>query len=245
MTAVTALGVGRTVRQDGDVQKPGLVASDVDGTLLDAMERVSRRTARVVRRVTATGTPFILVSGRPPRWIPNVAKAAGVAGYAVCANGAILYDIAADEVVSAHTLDPVLQHDVAHALEAAMPGLTFASEHPVPARFPDRAFLTEKTYSNPWGDSENNTASRAEVLGRPASKLLVRHREMTSEEMALVAETILDDAVTVTFSASGGLLELSVRGSPRRPGWPRPPSGTRWTRRAWWRSGTCPTTSRC
>ena len=218
MTAITRLGAGRTVRQDGDVQKPGLVASDVDGTLLDAMERVSERTARVVRRVITAGTPFILVSGRPPRWIPNVAQAAGVSGYAVCANGAILYDIAADEIVSAHTLDPVLMNDVAHALEAAMPGITLASERPAQARFPDRAYLTEETYSNPWGDAENNTGTRAEVLGRPASKLLVRHKEMTSEEMALVAETILDDAVTVTFSASGGLLELSVQGVTKATG---------------------------
>jgi Cof subfamily protein (haloacid dehalogenase superfamily) len=218
MTAVTRLGAGRAVRQDGDVQKPGLVASDVDGTLLDGMERVSARTAGVVRRVTTSGTPFILVSGRPPRWIPGVAEAAGVDGYAVCANGAILYDIAADEIVSAHTLDPVLMNDVAHALDAAMPGITFASEHPMPARASEGAFLTERTYSNPWGDAENNTGSRAEVLGRPAAKLLVRHKDMTSDEMALVAETILDDAVTITFSASGGLLELSVRGVTKATG---------------------------
>ncbi|MET0235972.1 MAG: HAD family hydrolase, partial [Kibdelosporangium sp.] len=93
------------------MEKPGLIASDVDGTLLDVTEQVSARTARVVARVTSTGTPFVLVTGRPPRWIPSVAEQAGLTGYAVCANGAVLYDIGEDRVLSAHTLDPILLND--------------------------------------------------------------------------------------------------------------------------------------
>jgi hydroxymethylpyrimidine pyrophosphatase-like HAD family hydrolase len=54
------------------VQQPRLVACDVDGTLLDSTARVSRRTAATVRRVVAAGVPFVLVTGRPPRWVPPV-----------------------------------------------------------------------------------------------------------------------------------------------------------------------------
>src|SRR6185295_5765531 len=108
--------------------------------------------------------------------------------------------------------------DVAHALETAMPGIHLASEQARSVRDAERAFLTEPTYSNPWGNSENNSAPRAEVIGRQASKLLVRHPEMTSEEMALVAEAILDDAVSITFSTSDGLLELSAKGVTKATG---------------------------
>ncbi|MQA08454.1 MAG: HAD hydrolase family protein, partial [Pseudonocardiaceae bacterium] len=52
------------------MHRPELIASDVDGTLLDPLERLSERTASVVAKVRAAGTPFVLVSGRPPRWIP-------------------------------------------------------------------------------------------------------------------------------------------------------------------------------
>ncbi len=110
------------------MERPRLVASDVDGTLLDPMGRVTPRTARVVRRVVASGTPFVLVTGRPPRWIPPVAEETGLTGYAVCGNGAVLYDIGADRVLVAHGLDPVLMHDVAHALERALPGMRVAAE---------------------------------------------------------------------------------------------------------------------
>jgi hydroxymethylpyrimidine pyrophosphatase-like HAD family hydrolase len=194
------------------------VASDVDGTLLGAMEQVSERTARVVSRVTASGTPFILVTGRPPRWIPPVAKAVGLTGYAVCANGAVLYDIAKDRVVNVHGLDPVQLHDVAHALDGVLPGIKVAAERPAPANPDGPPFLTEDTYASPWGDGESHVASRAEVLGKTAVKLLVRHRGMTSEEMAVAARAVLDDTVTITFSTSRGLIEISALGVTKATG---------------------------
>ncbi|MET0134879.1 MAG: Cof-type HAD-IIB family hydrolase [Kibdelosporangium sp.] len=200
------------------MQRPRLVASDVDGTLLDSMEQVSSRTAHAVARVTASGTPFILVSGRPPRWIPKVAQEAGLTGYAICANGAVIYDIAEDRVVSAHGLDPVQLHDVAHALDSVIPGIRLATERPATANPDYPAFLTELSYASPWGDGENFAATRAEVLGKTAVKLLVRHEKMTSEEMAVAADAVLDDSVTVTFSTSRGLLEISARGVTKATG---------------------------
>ena len=44
---------------------PRLVASDVDGTLLDQHERVSERTKRAVAAVVADGVPFVLSTARP------------------------------------------------------------------------------------------------------------------------------------------------------------------------------------
>lgn len=191
------------------VHRPRLVASDIDGTLLDPMDRVTERTARAITNVTATATPFVLVSGRPPRWITPVALEANVAGYAVCSNGAVIYDLNTNAVVSTHELDPVLLHDVTHTLERAMPGLQVATER---ARSSVSPFVTEPGYQNLWGEAENCTRPRAEVLGHPATKLLVRHHQMTSEEMVSVVHEVLDHAVDVTFSTNLGLIEFSARG---------------------------------
>lgn len=200
------------------MQRPRLVASDVDGTLLDGMEQVSDRTARVVSKVTASGTPFILVSGRPPRWIPQVAQPAGITGLAVCANGAVIYDIANDRVVSAHGLSAVQLNDVAHALDEVIPGAVLAIERPAPANPDYPSFLCEENYASPWGDGESNWAPRAEILGKPAVKLLARHPKMTSAEMAVAAGAVLDDAVTVTFSSNHGLIEISALGITKAAG---------------------------
>ena len=51
---------------------PALIATDVDGTLLDADERVTLRTRQAVLAAVAAGTEFVLATGRPragsPRW---------------------------------------------------------------------------------------------------------------------------------------------------------------------------------
>ncbi|WP_086666856.1 HAD family hydrolase [Lentzea kentuckyensis] len=186
------------------MEKPLLIASDVDGTLLGLDERVSARTAAVVGRVLATDTPFVLVTGRPPRWIPVVATQAGLSGYAVCANGAVLYDIAADEVVWRRDLGPVELHDIAHALGEAIPDVTFATE-----RVGDGpTFVAEHDYLHAWAENAGRY-SRAEVFGFPAVKLLARQADMTSSEMAEAAVDVLGAEVTVTFSTNSGLIEIS------------------------------------
>ncbi|WP_106179377.1 HAD family hydrolase [Prauserella shujinwangii] len=203
------------------MEKPRLIASDVDGTLLTPLEHLTDRTVDVVSRAADDGVPVILVSGRPPRWIPHVAEQAGLTGYAVCANGAVLYDIGDDRVLDVHgLLDPVLLHDVAEALEHALPGCRLAAERvgtsAVDPGVPN--FVIEPDYHNPWGDGEGSTATRAEVLGHAAVKLLVSHRHMTSDEMARAARTVLDGTVDITFSSGGGLIELAAHGVTKATG---------------------------
>ncbi|HKN99204.1 MAG TPA: HAD family hydrolase [Pseudonocardiaceae bacterium] len=196
------------------MQTPKLVASDVDGTLLDPAEAVTPRTSAAIARTLAAGTPFVLVSGRPPRWIPRVARAAGVTGYAVGANGAVLYDIGADRVLHSHTLAPELLTDLAHALHAALPDCRVATERVGASALAlaGREFATEAGYRHPWPGDTVFTASRAEVLGHPAIKLLVRHAGMTSGELAAATVDVLGDVVDVTYSSSIGMVELSPAG---------------------------------
>lgn len=203
------------------MEKPSLIASDVDGTLLPPTEEVTERTADVVNRAVSDGVPVVLVSGRPPRWIPAVAEDVGLDGYAVCANGAVLYDIGADRVVEVHgMLDPLLLADVADALDFALPGCRLAAERiGTKAIDPDvRAFVTEADYYNPWGSNEGLVVPRAEVLGHPAVKLLVSHAKMSSDEMAAAARAVLDHSVDITFSSRGGLIELAAHGVTKATG---------------------------
>ncbi|WP_116049025.1 Cof-type HAD-IIB family hydrolase [Amycolatopsis palatopharyngis] len=202
------------------MDRPQLIASDVDGTLLDPAERLSPRTAAVVHQVAEEGVPFILVTGRPARWIAPVAGPARLEGYAVCANGAVLYDIAADRVLNVHGLEPVVLHDIADALADALPGCRLAAERAGRSAIDKdlRPFVIEPDYHSPWGDGEGSTAPRAEVLGHTAVKLLVSVRGMTSDEMADAARTVLRDAVDITFSTGAGLIEISAPGITKAAG---------------------------
>jgi Cof subfamily protein (haloacid dehalogenase superfamily) len=206
------------------VDKPKLVASDVDGTLLGPVEQITERTARVIERVLAADVPFVLVSGRPPRWIPRVAKAAGLTGYAVCANGAAVYDIGANEVLTTHELPSVTLHDVVNAVAAVLPEIRVAAERTTIGHVQPDPFAIEAGFRNPWGNPNGETdepdvAPRAVVLGRPATKLLIRHRAMTSQQMAEAVEAVLVGAdLEITYSSNSGLIEISKAGVTKASG---------------------------
>lgn len=196
------------------MQRPGLVASDVDGTLLGPTERVSERTRAVVHRVIAAGVPFVLVTGRPPRWIPPIVEQLGHAGLAVCANGAVLYDAATDRVRHAVTLDPMQLRHAADAVATALPGAKLAVELPA-ARARVNGFvqfLAEPDYTHPWPGADSETAPREMLLSRPAIKMLVRLSTASSDAMALAIRGILGTTLHVTFSTGHGLIELSAPG---------------------------------
>ncbi|RZQ62196.1 HAD family hydrolase [Amycolatopsis suaedae] len=198
-----------------------MIASDVDGTLLGPREKLTERTLAAVRRAIEAGVPVVLASGRPPRWMAPVAEPAGLTGYAVCANGAVLYDLGEDRVLQVNgLLEPERLHDIADELDRAIPDCRYAAER-IGRRAIDpdvHNYVVETEYSNPWGDGEGITAAKAEVLGKPAMKLLVRHEGMTSGEMAALATEALGAEVDITFSSNAGLIEIGAPGVTKATG---------------------------
>ncbi|HEY6422373.1 MAG TPA: HAD family hydrolase [Pseudonocardiaceae bacterium] len=196
------------------MQRPRLVASDVDGTLLDGADRISQRTRAAVHRVLAAGVPFVLVTGRPPRWIPPIVEQLGHAGLTVCANGAVLYDAATDRVSHTVTLDPGQLRDAVDAVAFALPGAKLAVELPTDSALVNGAdqFLAEPGYTHPWPGADSEAAPRDVLLRRPAIKMLVRLAGAASDVMAVAVREILGARLDVTFSTGNGLIELSAPG---------------------------------
>ena len=60
------------------VRRPGLVATDLDGTLVRDDGSVSPYTAEVLARVEAAGIPVVFVTGRPLRWTEEVFEHSGM-----------------------------------------------------------------------------------------------------------------------------------------------------------------------
>lgn len=199
------------------MQAPLLIATDVDGTLLDPADRVTPRTLAVLARARSAGVQLVLVTGRPPRWIPPVVEQLGVAGIAVCANGAVVYDVAADRVLSAHTLLAATLADLEAAVTAALPGAGLAIEL-VDGRDGVQLFLAEPGYRHAWVGSDHTIVPRVELLARPAVKMLVRDPSMPSETMLRTLSPIIGAAVDLTFSHPGGLIEISAAGVTKATG---------------------------
>ncbi len=204
--------------------RPSLVVSDLDGTLLTSADRVSPRTREVIGRVVASGVRFIPASGRPARWMLPVTEQLGIAPVCVCANGAVVYDAAADRITYAAELAPGVLHRVARAIldataaPLARRGLgpvSFAVERAGTSAF-DRAselFAVEPAYPHAWDTDEHAVETRDGLLAKPAVKLLVRHGHMLSADMFDLVNPVVDPSdAHVTWSFHGGLLEVNVPG---------------------------------
>ena len=201
------------------MQAPRLVATDVDGTLLGDDERVSRRTAAVIERVVARGVPFVLVTGRPARWVPPVAAQLPQVRLAVCANGAMLYDAVEDRIVWDHALPAARLAELADAVLAALPGCGLAVERVGQGGFDDAPpFLADAGYVHAWPEAAGAIVDRADLLTEPAVKLLVRAPGRTSADMVETLAPLIGDAADITFSFPMGLVELSAPGITKASG---------------------------
>lgn len=200
--------------------QPRLVASDVDGTLLDPHENVTPRTRRAVLAMAAEGTPFVLSTGRPPRWIGPVVEQLGYAPMCVCANGAVVYDSGTDRILDAQTLSSDTLRWLADIAYRTLPGCGLAAER-VGATAHDAAtpqFVSSPGYEHAWLNPDNTEVSQDEVLDVPAVKLLIRLSSASSGEMVDALEPLVDGRADLTFSTDNGLIELSAPGITKASG---------------------------
>ncbi|KAA0024668.1 HAD family hydrolase [Antrihabitans cavernicola] len=207
-------------RRNLDRAKPRLVASDVDGTLLDNDEKVAPRTKAVIRSLVADGATFVLATGRPPRWIEPVVDGLGYAPMAVCGNGAVIYDSDSDRVLSSRSLDVETLAWVAELALQTIPGCGLAAER-VGESAHDAAtpqFVSSPGYQHAWLNPDNTETSSEEVLAAPAIKLLIRQPSATSEAMRQVLEPLVGTRADITYSTNNGLIEISAPGVTKASG---------------------------
>ncbi|WP_341514496.1 HAD family hydrolase [Rhodococcus qingshengii] len=200
--------------------RPTLVATDVDGTLIDHDELVSARTRAAVHAVVESGTPFLLATGRPPRWISPIVEGLGYAPLAVCANGAVVYDSYADRVLSAATLSVDALTELSELALVALPGAGLAAER-VGESAHDAAtpqFVSSPDYEHAWLNPDNTEMSEDEVLAAPAVKLLIRRPGMTSTAMYDTLAPHIGALADMTYSTENGLIELSAPGITKASG---------------------------
>ncbi len=191
---------------------PLLVATDLDGTVVSHDGVMTDRTVAALRGVAALGVPVVFVTGRPARWMADVAEQTGHTGLAVCANGAVLYDLAADEIVFHDPIAISVGLDVASRLRAAIPGIAFAVETM-------DGFAHEPTYLARWDAGfEREVAPLEEIYLAPALKLLARHEAMGPDELLAAAQAEVGDLVTLTHSSTTALLEMSAAGVSKATG---------------------------
>ncbi len=200
--------------------KPALVATDVDGTLLDDDEKLSPRTRSVVHAVVDAGAQFVLATGRPPRWVKPIVDQLGFAPMAVCANGAVIYDPSTDRIIAARTLSADALGELAEIATRVIPGAGLAVER-VGRSAHDAAtpqFVSSPGYEHAWLNPDNTEVSIEDLLSAPAVKLLIRKSGARSADMAAELAKHIGIEGDITYSTNNGLIEIVPLGISKATG---------------------------
>jgi Cof subfamily protein (haloacid dehalogenase superfamily) len=191
---------------------PRLVASDLDGTLVRSDLSVSDRTREVLARVEQAGALFVMVTGRPPRWMAQVAQDTGHRGLAVCANGALVYDLHTERVVQDFRMDGTTALQLTEALRAQVPGIAFAVEKGLDG------FGREAAYVPRWDNGEVLVAPVEELVAPGVVKLLARVEGTRSDDLLVRAREVVGELAECTHSSGDGLVEISASGVSKASG---------------------------
>ena len=196
-------------KDQGIQRRPKLIATDLDGTIVAHYGDITQRTIDTFKKAHAMGVEIFFVTGRPPRWMPEIKEAFGI-GNAICGNGAMLYDLHNDKVIEEWLIPVDAQLEAVDRLRTAIPQISFAVES-------HNYFHREKAYIPRWDVGLDNVGVEKieEIVTSPALKLLARcsQQELSSDEMLAIAKVELEGLVTVTHSnPSDSLLEISALG---------------------------------
>ncbi|WP_104139558.1 HAD family hydrolase [Arthrobacter sp. ZGTC131] len=188
-----------------------LVASDIDGTILGHDGKISDRTIRAFHACRGAGVELVFVTGRPPRWLHPLEEQLGHTGTVICSNGAVVWDLEADSLVSARTMGLNDVFEVRRIIKQLRPTALFAAEtltgfHLEPGFIENGSseLLSEFT---PAPLADTLTADDAVV------KFLAIVREGTADDFLAEVSPAVGNLATVTHSApTVAMLELSVPG---------------------------------
>lgn len=185
---------------------PRLVATDLDGTLLDDAGLLSERTRDVLRRVQERGVRVVIVTARPLRWMDELwAQVGGGRGVGIVSNGAITYDVGSREVLELRGISAEVGLPMVEAIREAAPGAAIALEclggyrhepayvdlHPTP---PDM-----------------RVGDLAELWDEPAVKVLAQHLTLDPDDFRARVIDAVGESATPTWTIDH-LMEISAAG---------------------------------
>ncbi|OZB83405.1 MAG: hydrolase [Microbacterium sp. 14-71-5] len=181
-----------------------LIATDLDGTLLDPAGHVSARTRAALDAARAAGIVVVPVTARQPIGLRAIAAEAGFDGWALCGNGAYGIHLHTHEQLFATEIAVPVQQRIARELGTRIDGLLFAS-----VREAGEVFVAQAGYAEVAAHSDHKrdpaamgAAPLAEVLSAPSLKLVIRHRSMPPAEIFAALRTLDQSGFAATLSGA-------------------------------------------
>jgi HAD superfamily hydrolase (TIGR01484 family) len=196
------------------VSTPRLVATDLDGTLLDDEGQLGAYTQEVLHRVQALGVRVVVVTARPLRWMdalwaqiggdPAAGGGAG-GGVGIVSNGAITYDIGSREVLDCQGIPAETGLPIVEAIRAAAPGAAIALECLGGYRHEPAYVDLQPT------PPDMRVGELADLWDEPAVKILAQHLTLDPQDFRTRVTAAVGERATPTWTTDH-LVEISAVG---------------------------------
>ena len=186
---------------------PRVVACDLDGTLLRSDGTLDERSRRALAAVQGAGALLVLCTARPSRWMRPLTQATGHSGVAICANGAVVWDLHAEALLEARALPAAAARTVITLLRTALPNATWAVERP-------EGFAHESAYTPRWPVPEDTLIAPIDsLIDEPVVKLMLREEAHTADALLAIASGLVGHLAELSHSNSADcLVEIAAPG---------------------------------
>lgn len=182
----------------------GLVATDLDGTLLRSDGSLSDRTRQVLADLDTAGVPVVIVTARPMRWMEPFRAVVASHGLAVVSNGAVVMDLPSGQPLEVIGIEPEVGLEMVVDIRTAVPTAQFALETAA-GIVREPAYI--ETEHVPPGSP---VGPLPEVWVNPAFKILVKHAAgdaLPGEEFRSAVRAAVGARANPTWSVEG-LVEI-------------------------------------
>jgi hydroxymethylpyrimidine pyrophosphatase-like HAD family hydrolase len=176
------------------------IATDLDGTILVDHQHVSPRTLAALRAAEASGVLVVVATARPPRWVAPLVEVLGPLGVAVCANGALVYDVAEHRLVESHDFPAADVRELVRRLRADAPELGLGVEQGLES-------ACDPDYEPLAGEPTTLPAWIEDVLHRPVAKVFATCRGTPRDDL-IARVRALADGLAEVVTTDGTFFEL-------------------------------------
>jgi HAD superfamily hydrolase (TIGR01484 family) len=198
--------------------RPKLVATDLDGTLLNAAGEVSPRTRAALEACWDAGIPVVGVTGRGPRLLDSVRTALDARGIAVLAQGGFVVDLERDEVLRTVGLPRGQAAAVIERIEAVAGELIVAVEEAAEQAEAHGPLRVQHGFNWPYPEPAH-LLPRHDVLPAGAVlKVFLRSSTLGQDELLARARSVVDPADAEVTHAGLGFIEVLPPGITKATG---------------------------
>lgn len=189
-----------------------LLATDLDGTLLNPFGQVSKGNHEAIKRAQSNGIITVAATARSIRSTHQISVANNLGPIAICQNGASIYLIEDKKLIFHDPIGLPEAHTIITKMKTEIPGVIFAIE--LLERFiPENDFFVTPIP----GLTSEPVKDIFESLTSPATKIIARHPNLAHKELKEAAIRLCSHCADIT-SAGADWVDFQSIGTSKASG---------------------------